>query len=126
MHTIPNGDKRKINVVILKRGVHKVSVRIDGPTGYFPSKKLKNGDRIYTMYETKYRQYSPGVYVEARLSGLEDPQHTKLIKAKFYFKNKQTGKIITKTSNKLKYDTIKVKPIKGYSPYKAKVWYRDV
>lgn len=121
-----SGEKRKINVVILKRGVHKVSVRIDGPTGYFPSKKLKNGDRIYTMYETKYRQYSPGVYVEARLSGLEDPQHTKLIKAKFYFKNKQTGKIITKTSNKVKYDTIKVKPIKGYSPYKAKVWYRDV
>ena len=96
------------------------------PTVYFPTKKLKNGDYINTMYETKYRQYYPGVYVEARLSGLEYPQHTKLIKAKFYFKNKQTGKIITKTSNKVKYDTIKVKPIKGYSPYKAKVWYRDV
>lgn len=121
-----SGEKRKINVVILKRGVHKVSVRIDDPTVYFPTKKLKNGDYINTMYETKYRQYYPGVYVELTGGGLTLAKHTKLIKAKFYFKNKQTGKIITKTSNKVKYDTIKIKPIKGYSPYKAKVWYRDV
>ena len=120
-----SGEKRKIPVVVLKRGIHKVSVRVDDPTYYFPQKKLKNGDRLYTVYSTKYGQYNPGVYVEARLSGLENPQHTKLVKAKFYFKNKSTGKVITKSSSKVRWDTIKVSPVGGYSPYKVKVWYRD-
>ena len=57
--------------------------------------------------------------------GLENPKHTRLVKAKFYFKNKKTGKVITKTSKKVKYNEIVVKPVKGYSPYKAVVWYKD-
>ena len=57
--------------------------------------------------------------------GLENPKHTRLVKAKFYFKNKKTGKVITKTSTEVKYNEIVVKPVKGYSPYKATVWYRD-
>lgn len=120
------GEKRKIKVVILKKGIHKFNIRIDDPTGIFPTKRLKNGDHACTVYETKYRQYNPGVYVETYNQGLEYPKHTKLIKAKFYFKNKKTGKIITKTSSKVHAKTsIIVKPIKGYSPYKATVWYRD-
>lgn len=119
------GEKRKISVVVLKKGTHKVNIRIDDPTVYFPTKKLKNGDYLDTVYETKHRQYSPGVYVELSSGGLEKAKHTKLKKAKFYFKNKKTGKIITKVSKKVKYDTIKVKPKKGYSPYKATVWYKD-
>ena len=118
-------EKRKISVVVLKKGTHKISIRIDDPTDVFPTKKLKNGDKISTVYETKYRQYNPGVYVQGFYSGLDMPKHTKLIKAKFYFKNKKTGKIITKTSKKVSYSTIKVNPIKGYSPYKATVWYKD-
>ncbi|MBR3140912.1 MAG: hypothetical protein IKF11_08630, partial [Methanobrevibacter sp.] len=70
-------------------------------------------------------QYNPGVYVQLNGGGLTDAKHTKLVKAKFYFKNKKTGKIITKTSKKVKYSTIKVKPIKGYTPYKATVWYKE-
>lgn len=98
---------------------------MDDPTLFFPIKRLKNGDYINTVYETKYRQYDPGVYVELSSGGLELPKHSKLVKAKFYFKNKKTGKVITKTSNKVKYQYIKVKPVKGYSPYKATVWYKD-
>lgn len=56
--------------------------------------------------------------------GLENPKHTRLVKVKFYFKNKKTGKVIIKTSTKVKYNEIVVKPIKGYSLYKATVWYK--
>ena len=118
-------ETRKLNVVVLKKGVQKMNIRIDDPTVYFPIKKLKNGDYINTVYETKHIQYNPGVYVQCSSGGLENPKHTKLLKAKFYFKNKKTGKIITKTSKKVKYNEIVVKPIKGYSPYKAVVWYKD-
>lgn len=120
-----SGEKRKITVVVLKKGMHKVNIRVDDPTNYFPTKRLKNGDVLDTVYETEYRQYSPGVYVELTAGGLEPSKHTKLIKAKFYFKNKKTGKVITKTSSKVKYHYIVVKPVKGYSPYKATVWYKD-
>ena len=121
-----SGEKRKISVVVLKKGVHNVNIRIDNPTVYFPVKRLSNGDRVETVYETQYRQYNPGVYVQVfGSSGLSDAKHTKLIKAKFFFKNKKTGKVITKTSSKVKYNGISIKPIKGYSPYKASVWYRD-
>jgi len=120
-----SGEKKKISVVVLKRGTHKINIRIDSPTGFLPIKKLKNGDYIDTVYETKYRQYAPGVYVESNGGGLTPAKHTKLLKAKFYFKNKNTGKIITKTSKKVKYSSIVIKPIKGYVPYKATVWYKD-
>lgn len=118
-------EKRKISVVVLKKGRHKINIRIDDPTDFFPTKKLKNGDYINTVYATEYRQYDPGVYVQCSSGGLENPKYTKLLKAKFYFKNKKTGKIITKTSTKVKYNEIVVKPVKGYSPYKATVWYKD-
>ena len=120
-----SGETRKISVVVLKKGLHKVKVKIDGSEVYCPSKKLKNGDRIYTVYSSKYKQYNPGVYIEARLSGLENPKHTKLIKAKIFFKNKRTGQVITKVSSKVRHHTIKVNMIRGYTPYKATVWYRD-
>ena len=118
-------EKRKISVVVLKKGTHKINIRIDDPTVKFPIKKLKNGDRISTVYETEYRQYNPGVYVESYYKDLDNAKHTKLVKAKFFFKNKKTGKIITKTSKKVRYGTIVIKPISGYSPFKATVWYRD-
>jgi hypothetical protein len=109
-YNLVSGEVRKISVVVLKKGHHIVNIRVDDPTDYFPTKKLSNGDRISTVYETQYRQYNPGVYVQAFHSGMDLPKHTKLLKAKFYFKNKINGKIITKTSRKVSYDTIKVKP----------------
>ena len=119
-------ETRYLNVIVLKKGTHKVNIRIDDPTKYFPVVKLKNGDRISTMYETKHAQYDPGVYVESFYKGLEGAKHTKLVKAKFFFKNKKTGKVITKTSSEVADGRIVIDPIDGYSPYKATVWYKDV
>ena len=121
-----SGEKRSIPVYILKKGVHKMSIRIDDPTGFFPTKRLKNGDNIFTVYETEYKQYSPGVFVQCSSDGLNSAKHTKVLKVKFYFKNKKTGKVITKTSKKVRYNGVSIKPIKSFSPYKAKVWYREV
>ena len=119
-------EKRNLYAVILSKGTHKISLRIDNPTVYFPTKKLSNGDRISTAYQSKLnRQYPPGVYVESYYKGLDGAKHTKLVKAKFFFKNKKTGKVITKTSTKVSYGSISIKPIKGYTPYKATVWYKD-
>lgn len=118
-------EKRNVPVYVLKKGTQKVNVRFVISKTAIGSKKLKNGDYIDTVYETEYRQYYPGVYVQANGGGLTDAKHTKLLKAKYYFKSKSTGKVITKTSKKVKYDGIVIKPIKGYVPYKATVWYKD-
>lgn len=79
--------------------------------------KLKNGDRLSTFYVKKYDgMFHKGFHV----LGDEDNKHIiDIYKVKFYFKNNKNGKIITKTSNNY------VKPIKGYSPVKAKIWYLE-
>ena len=118
-------EKMKISVVVLRKGTHKINIPIVVSDWEIKTKKLKNGDCLNTVYETKYRQYYPGVYVEATGGGLSYAKHTKLVKAKYYFKNTKTGKVITKTSSKVRADCIVVKPIKGYNPYKATVWYKD-
>ena len=120
-------EKRKITVTIKKKPkVKTVTLKVKN-SDYFPSKSINKYDEIHTVYETKYMQYSPGVFVEARYKyGLDNPIKIKLVKAKVWFKNKKTGKIITRTSSKTQggYD-IYFKLIKGYTPYKAKVWYRN-
>ena len=90
--------------------------------------KLKNGDVIagYVEYNGKM-QFSKGTgvtcwYVGSGYDGDIDPHHTKLVKAKFYFKNKN-GKVKTKTVKKTSAH-ISTKLIKGYTPYKAVVWYQ--
>ena len=90
--------------------------------------KLKNGDAIagYVTY-TGNMQFSKGTgvttwYVGNGMNGDIEPHHTKLVKAKFYFKNSK-GKVKTKTvkGNSAHISTIL---IKGYKPYKAVVWYQ--
>ncbi|MEE3490435.1 MAG: hypothetical protein VZR10_06175 [Methanobrevibacter sp.] len=90
--------------------------------------KLKNGDVIagYVEYNGNM-QFSKGTgvtcwYVGSGYDGDIDPHHTKLVKAKFYFKNKN-GKVKTKTVKKTSAH-ISTKLIKGYTPYKAVVWYQ--
>jgi hypothetical protein len=117
-------EKRKISVVVLKKGTHKVNVKFHKSESGAGVKKLKNGDGLYTIYSTKYGQYYPGAYVQGFSSGIELPKHTKIIKAKFFFKNKKTGKVITKTSKNGGY-AINVNLVNGYLPYKATVWYKD-
>jgi len=117
-------EKRKISVVVLKKGTHKVNVKFHKSESGAGVKKLKNGDGLYTIYSTKYGQYYPGAYVQGFSSGIELPKHTKIVKAKFFFKNKKTGKVITKTSKNGGY-AINVNLVNGYIPYKATVWYKD-
>lgn len=92
-------------------------------------KKIKNG-YIDVFSINKNSQYPKGVYVDAYHA--KDPQNkpSKLFitKAKYFFKNKKTGKIISKTI-KTKVDSIygwdfpQYKLIKGYKAVKATVWY---
>ena len=98
--------------------------------GLETTKKLNKKDYLWTFYEPRDAQFSKGVY--AKTCDIKNPldgaPHSMIIKAKFFFKNKKTGKIISKTS-KLKaskdygWNDIMVKPIKGYTPIKTKVWY---
>lgn len=90
--------------------------------------KLKNGDVIagYVEYNGNM-QFNKGTgvtcwYVGSGYDGDIDPHHTKLVKAKFYFKNKN-GKVKTKTVKKTSAH-ISTKLINGYTPYKAVVWYQ--
>lgn len=90
--------------------------------------KLKNGDVIagYVEYNGNM-QFDKGTgvtcwYVGSGYNGDIDPHHTKLVKAKFYFKNKN-GKVKTKTVKKTSAH-ISTKLINGYTPYKAVVWYQ--
>lgn len=91
--------------------------------------KLKSGDAIagYVEYNGNM-QFDKGTgitawYIGSGYNGDIEPHHTKLIKAKFFFKNKK-GKIKTKTVKAEGSGHIHTKLIKGYTPYKATVWYR--
>jgi hypothetical protein len=119
-------EKRKISVYIYKKGEVNTATLKVSKSDYFPTKRLKTGDFAWTVYEwKKNRQYAPGVYVELGHSdgGLDLPAHTKLLKVKFYFKNKN-GHVATKTSTNVHYECVKVHQINGYTPYKAKIWYK--
>ena len=88
----------------------------------YSTKKGYGGDQIVVYYSTVNRQYSKGVSVEAMHDG-DTAYHTKIKKIKVYFKNKKTGKVITKTK-KASYNWASVGLKKGYKPYKVKVYYK--
>ena len=134
--TVTTSDKRfKIketgHIFIYGKAKKKTTIKMKkNKYGIEATKKLNKRDILWTFYEPKDAQSKKGVY--AKTYDVKDPldaiPHSMIYKAKFYFKNKKTGKIISKTS-KLKTDKfygwkdIKVKPIKGYKPIKTKVWY---
>lgn len=80
-----------------------------------------------TTYE-KYsgRQWGPGVYATVTHGvGLLESKNTKLVKCTVWFKN-SAGKVITKSSTKFQSNWfIKVSLQKGYTPYKAQIWYKN-
>ena len=89
--------------------------------------KLSNGDAIagYVEYYGNM-QFDRGTgvtswYIGNGLNGDIEPHHTKLVKAKFFFKNKN-GKVKTKTVKGTGH--IRTNLISGYTPYKAKVTYK--
>lgn len=92
--------------------------------------KFKNGDAIagYVAYKSN-SQFDKGTgvtawYIGSGVNGDIVPHHTKLIKAKFYFKNnKNSKKIKTKTVSGSS-GHIRTNLINGYTPYKALVYYK--
>ena len=91
--------------------------------------KLKNGDAIagYVEYSGNM-QFNKGTgvtawYIGNGMNGDLEPHHIKFVKVKFFFKNSK-GKIKTKTV-KGTGAHISTKLIKGYTPYKAKVWFMN-
>ena len=100
-------------------------------SSYPPSKKLKTGDTLYSGYSTNPNgQLGRGLHLEILKDGLSgDPLNTKVKKAKFYYKNKITGKYKVKTVTKIKNGKIcihiKSSLISGYKPVKAKIWYTN-
>ena len=89
-------------------------------------KDLKNGDTIECVYEpSSGGQYDKGVTVDAvcsKYGDLDYAKHTKLTKLKVWFK--KNGKVIKRSSSKVRYDSIRVKLVKGYTPYKVKAYYK--
>ena len=134
--TVTTSDKRfKIketgHIFIYGKAKKKTTIKMKkNKYGIEATKKLNKRDILWTFYEPRDAQFKKGVY--AKTYDVKDPldaiPHSMIYKAKFYFKNKKTGKIISKTA-KLKTDKfygwkdINVKPIKGYKPIKTKVWY---
>ena len=98
-------------------------------SSYPRSKTLRTWDTLYSAYSTKsYGQLGRGLHLHILNDGLSGyPLNTKVIKAKFYYKNIKTGKYKVKTYTKIKNDKIcihiKSPLIKGYKPIKAKIWY---
>ena len=134
--TVTTSDKRfKIketgHIFIYGKAKKKTTIKMKkNKYGIEATKKLNKRDVLWTFYEPRDAQFKKGVYAKTYdvKNPLDGHSHSMIYKAKFYFKNKKTGKIISKTA-KLKADKfygwkdIKVKPIKGYKPIETKVWY---
>ena len=134
--TVTASDKRfKIketgHIFIYGKAKKKTTIKMKkNKYGIEATKKLNKRDVLWTFYEPRDAQFKKGVYAKTYdvKNPLDGHSHSMIYKAKFYFKNKKTGKIISKTA-KLKADKfygwkdIKVKPIKGYKPIETKVWY---
>ena len=148
--TNSKGEAKVLNVKNLKVGTYKVTVASNdekynvkekGTLAIFNKKqksitlkmntrkKVKN-DYIEAFYFTKNGQFPKGAYVTEynAKNPMNGISHTLIMKAKFFFKNKKTGKIIaktvkSKTSKIYGWDYPEHKLIKGYTPLKATIWY---
>ena len=97
-------------------------------SNYYSQKKLKTGDVFLAAANSYARQHPKGIVMgTSGIDAGQEGQHsTKLLKAKVWYKNTQTGKTITKTkyATKNKRDIKKFSWISGYKPIKVKVWYK--
>lgn len=115
--------KEKGNIAIYSKKTKTLTLKMN------KQKKVK-GDYIDTAYFKHNSQYKKGVYTfcSNAKKPLDGISHTYITKAKFFFKNKKTGKIITKTiktknAKGYEWDYPHTKLISGYTPIKAKIWY---
>ncbi len=94
----------------------------------FSTKKLKYGDSISSVYHTSYWGLCEGKrHIHMELNGYSDrvANHHRFVKVKIYYKYK--GKVKTRKykADKWGYSIDENIP-KGYRPYKAKVWYKQI
>jgi hypothetical protein len=88
-------------------------------------KELKNGDTLRVVYTTHNGEFDRGVSVLAACykgGELNAAKKTKITKTKVYFKKNKKIKVTTK---KVKKNFVKINLIKGYTPYKVKIWYKN-
>ena len=114
--------------------VKQVKVKIynfkPGVSWAYKAVKFLNGDAIagYVEYNGN-SQFDRGTgvtawYIGTGLNGDIEPHHTKLVKAKFLFKN-SIGKVKKKTVMGNGGGHIRTNLIDGYTPYKAIVYYKS-
>ena len=107
--------KKKVKTLTLKINKRK-KVKRDYIESYYLKRNAENPKGVYA---TSYNAKDP----------LDGNPHTLVLKAKFFFKNKKTGKIKTKIvkTKDDSYYLFKILPytklIKGYTPIKTKIWY---
>ena len=132
-------DKKKLLIVsvlaifVVAMSLSAVSASKTKSTTFKIAKNAKywknvKGDTIEYFYEPQQgMQYDPGVTVEAlclKYGDLDDAKHVKLKKATVWFKKNKGKKKIKRSSSKVRYNSINIKLVKGYTPYKLKVWYK--
>lgn len=148
--TDKKGEAKVFNVKKLKAGSYKVSVTSDdarysvkekGSIYIFNKKqntvtvkgvekeKVIGKNAFRMLYFKKDGQYDKGTYIESYpAKDFFGSPHSFVVKAKIFLKNKKTGKTMTKTIKHKResfygWDAMKLNLIKGYTPYKAKLWY---
>lgn len=114
--------------IVIKKKItpSTVTLKLKVNSKKYSKKKLKTKDILFASANSKKLKQAKGVTIGTKIDDSQKKQHsTKLIKAKVWFKNKKTGKIKIKikTATKNQLNIKKISWIKGYVPYKAKVWY---
>ena len=112
---------KEVSKIVVKKkiSVYKKIIKIkDSSRGV--TKSLKYGDRLESRIVKAYKR------LEIKTENAGDGVHFKIQKVKFFFKNNKTGKIKTVKVYKSKCNErrclAQTKLLKGYTPYKAKVW----
>ena len=96
-------------------------------------KKLKNGDSLKVLAKNS-SQKTNSAYTQVWYAGVKadiNPHYTMILQSKLFFKNKKTGKIISKTikgklfinNGRIYNDLPHYNLTKGYTPIMAKIWY---
>lgn len=115
-------------VVKKKPVIYKVTFKLKPYSSFYSEVKLKTGDILLAAATNRNGQHGRGVTIGTLINaGLEGQHSTKLVKGIVLYKNKNTGKIITKTQKETDWNDHNLKRlpwINGYVPYKAKVWYQ--
>lgn len=118
----------KITVNKPKVSAYTVTFKLNPDSIYYSSKKLKTGDTLLAAATSRNGQHSRGITIGTQIDAGQEGQHsTKLIKGIVYYKNKNTGEVITRTQKTTTHNNQNLKKlpwINGYTPYKAKVWYK--